>query len=57
MGEYWNGLLMRISVLIDLFSLWGNKTHFDYINQEIDGLDIKDDEKLVIYRCDGNEGE
>ncbi|CAM9010881.1 unnamed protein product [Wickerhamomyces anomalus] len=35
--------------------LWGNKKHFDYINQEIDNLDLseKSDEKLVVYRTHG----
>ncbi|CDR38797.1 CYFA0S02e05886g1_1 [Cyberlindnera fabianii] len=49
---------MHYHLLVLVHGLWGNKNHFEYINQQIEEYRAKlsSDEQLVIYRTSDNEG-
>lgn len=39
--------------------MWGNRKHFEYINQEIKKakFELEPGEEIVVYKAHGNEGE
>ncbi|CCH42114.1 putative lipase [Wickerhamomyces ciferrii] len=53
--------MVDVHLVVLVHGLWGNKTHFDYINSQIEEFksqnkQTNDQEELVVYRTQGNEG-